>query len=169
MEKSSCHASKTLVFCLAATFNVLPSPSNLRRWHITTETSCVLCHKPLCTTSHVLSACNVALTQGRFTYRHDQVLACIVGYVKSFLSKLPLSSLPSFDMVVFVKEGEKKLPSKRFPSGLLLKANDWVVRADLSDNYSFSFFIAPTSLRPDIVIFCKKIEKSYHCRTYLPM
>ena len=31
-------------FVLGATFDTLPSPTNLRRWHITTEADCSLCH-----------------------------------------------------------------------------------------------------------------------------
>ena len=60
-----------LSFCLGATFDTLPSPSNLQRWHITTEPSCFLCGKEICTAAHILGACNVALSQGRFTFRHD--------------------------------------------------------------------------------------------------
>jgi len=63
------------------------------------------------------------------------------------------------DNIVFVKEGEKNKSRSSLPSGLLRKANDWVVRADLSDNYSFPFFIAPTSLRPDVIIFSKKSKR----------
>ena len=33
----------------------------------------------LATSAHVLGGCPVALSQGRFTYRHDLVLHCIVS------------------------------------------------------------------------------------------
>ena len=46
-----------LHFCLSSTYDVLPSPSNLKRWRICTESSCFLCHKEGCTTAHVLGAC----------------------------------------------------------------------------------------------------------------
>ena len=65
-------------FCLGATYDTLPSPSNLHRWHISTEKSCSLCKKNICTTSHVLGACKIALSQGRYTYRHDGVLKTLV-------------------------------------------------------------------------------------------
>ena len=45
-----------LSFCLSATYDVLPSPRNLSRWHISTESSCFLCAKPICTTAHFLGA-----------------------------------------------------------------------------------------------------------------
>ena len=59
--------SSLLSFCLNATYGTLPSPSNLKRWQITTESSCFLCHKRVCTTAHILGACQIALKQQRFT------------------------------------------------------------------------------------------------------
>ena len=141
---------KLLSFCLAATFDVLPSPSNLRRWHISTESSCTLCQKPICTTAHVLSACKVALTQGRFTFRHDKVLASIVEVIGSFISKLPCAIPSSANKVTFVKEGTKIKSAKPSLSGLLYKATDWSIKSDLSGNLLFPLSIAATSLRPDI-------------------
>ena len=49
-------------FCISST---LPSPRNLNRWKLTTEASCFLCNKVTCTTSHILGAYKVALSQGR--------------------------------------------------------------------------------------------------------
>ena len=71
-------------FCLGATYDTLPSPSNLHRSKISTESSCHLCKKNICTTAHVLGACKVSLKQGRYTYRHDAVLRIIVDEIKSF-------------------------------------------------------------------------------------
>ena len=34
-----------LTFCLGATYDALPSPSNLHCWHINAEASCLLCKK----------------------------------------------------------------------------------------------------------------------------
>ena len=65
-------------FCLAATYDTLPSPSNLGRWRITAERTCNLCNKSVCTTAHILGACNTSLQQGRFTFRHDNVLAALM-------------------------------------------------------------------------------------------
>ena len=52
-------------FCVNATYDTLPSPSNLRRWKISDEAACFLCKKNICTTAHVLGACKVALKQQR--------------------------------------------------------------------------------------------------------
>ena len=93
-------------FCLNATYGTLPSPSNLNRWQITTETSCYLCHKKICTSAHILGACQVARNQQRFTYRHDSVLSVLVTALKQFLSSyVPVD--PSDLNIKFVKEGQK--------------------------------------------------------------
>ena len=51
-------------FCINATYDTLPSPSNLHRWSISPEKSCYLCNKSVCTTAIVLGGCKVALEQG---------------------------------------------------------------------------------------------------------
>ena len=61
-------------FFVASTFDVLPSPSNIQRWKISTDAACALCIKDVCTTVHILGACKVALKQGKYTFRHDMVL-----------------------------------------------------------------------------------------------
>ena len=39
-------------FSLASTYSTLPSPTNLKRWRITTGTKCTLCSKDVCTTAN---------------------------------------------------------------------------------------------------------------------
>ena len=73
-------------FCLWTSYDTLPSPSNQHRWNITTEASCKLCHKQICTTAHVLAACTFALQQGRFAFWHDFVSHVLISVVyRSFL------------------------------------------------------------------------------------
>ena len=79
-------------FCISSTYDTLPSPSNLKRWKLTTKASCFLCNKDPCTTSHILGACKVALSQGRFTFRHDNVLRIIFTNIRSSIkSTVPAS------------------------------------------------------------------------------
>ena len=78
-------------FCLKATFNVLPSPSNLKRWHVKpflTDPSCSLCGKKTSTTAHILTACSFSLHQRRFDFRHDSVLNLLSNRIKDFLIKI---------------------------------------------------------------------------------
>ena len=148
-----------LSFCLAATFDVLPSPSNLHRWHINTEASCLLCRKNICTTAHILGACKASRDQGRFTYRHNLVLADLCSILSSFIQNIPSHSVNASSKIVFVKEGSKKAPHKARHSGLLFRAPDWILKADLSDDLVFPVFIAHTSQRPDMVIYSKSTKR----------
>ena len=75
-------------FVLGETFDTLPSPMNLRRRHITTEADCSLCSVKVCTTAHVLCGCKVALSQGRYTFRHDLILRVLHNSLSKLLSSM---------------------------------------------------------------------------------
>ena len=78
-----------LISCyISSTFDTLPPPSNLKRWRISSQASCFLCNKTICTTEHILGACSVALKQGRFTFRHDNALSHIFATLKRFISNI---------------------------------------------------------------------------------
>ncbi|KAL6473069.1 hypothetical protein MHYP_G00192570 [Metynnis hypsauchen] len=62
-----------LSFLIRATYDTLPSPSNLSQWYGSDE-SCHLCNAPNPSLQHILSSCKTALAQGRYRWRHDQVL-----------------------------------------------------------------------------------------------
>ena len=144
-------------FCLASTFDTLPSPTNLKRWIITTEAVCTLCSKDVCTTTHILGACKVSLQQGRYTFRHDTVLRKVIESLKSFILNIK-QAVPE-SSIKFVKKGTK-VPHKRTPPvGILHQASDWVLLADIDSNYCFPIHIAFTQLRPDITIFSNVLRK----------
>ena len=67
-----------LSFILRASSDTLPTPMNLRRWKIQTSSSCRLCGCQRPTSAHILNGCPIALQQGRYTYRHDQVLLSLL-------------------------------------------------------------------------------------------
>ena len=96
-----------LSFCLGATYNVLPSPSNLKRWHLASESRCFFCHKDVCTIPHILGACKLSLQQGRFTFGHDNILQDLVLVLKSFLKDLPNITTKKCNTIKFVKSGER--------------------------------------------------------------
>ncbi|KAL6468407.1 hypothetical protein MHYP_G00240840 [Metynnis hypsauchen] len=62
-----------LSFLIRATYDSLPSPSTLSQWYGSDE-SCHLCNTPNPSLQHILSSCKTALAQGRYRWRHDQVL-----------------------------------------------------------------------------------------------
>ena len=78
--------SGQLSFLLRAGCDCLPSPINLRRWKIITESKCSLCSSPNPTSNHILSCCPSALEQGRYTWRHDSTLLAIVSGIKAALA-----------------------------------------------------------------------------------
>ena len=75
-------------FVLGATFNKLASPTNLKRWYITTEVDCSLFSVKVCTIARVLSGCKVPLSQGRYTFRHDSILRVSHNSLSKFLSSM---------------------------------------------------------------------------------
>ena len=97
-------------FCLASTYDTLPSPTNLKRWRITAEAMCTLCSKDVYTTAHILGACKVALQQGRYTFRHDTVLHQVIEALQTFISNIkevvPISAKSS---IMFVNKEQKCL------------------------------------------------------------
>ena len=148
-------------FCISSTYDTLPSPSNLKRWKLTTEASCFLCNKDTCTTSHILGACKVALSQGRFTFRHDNVLRIIISNIRSSIktikSSVPTSKQPI--KIKFVKKRTRVKNKNSSPSGILHQASDWVLLGHLHGTSSFPPHIAFTDLRPDITIFSSKLKR----------
>ena len=69
-----------LKFILNATLDTLPTRANLLQWKKSSSDKCVLCNGRQ-TTVHVLSACPVALNQGRLTWRHDGIVNYIAKSV----------------------------------------------------------------------------------------
>ena len=130
----------------------LPSPSNLKRWKLTTEASWFLCNKDTCTACHIL---------GRFTFRHDNVLRIIITNIRSSItnikSTVPTSKQPI--KIKFVKKGTRVKNKNSSPSGILHQASDWVSLGDLDGSFSFPPHIAFTELRPDITIFSNKLKE----------
>ena len=140
-------------FCVSATYDTLPSPSNLHRWRISTEKSCFLCGKSVCTSAHILGACKKSLEQGRFTFRHDSVLTVILSFLKEFLSSYTVSSNKN-RKIKFVKAGTAITKSMKSSfSGLLNAAPDWTVLCDLNTKLVIPHFLAVSRLRPDLILY----------------
>ena len=112
-----------IFFCIQSTFNTLPCPSNLLCWKLSDDSRCSLCSTPSATFPHILSGCKVALDEGRYTYRHDNVLAEIVTSLQTFLSSYtPVSSCS--DSVEFVTACSKVPRKRKEFTGILHKACD---------------------------------------------
>ena len=147
-------------FCIGSTYNTLATPSNQLRWGMLSENTCMLCKKPNCTITHILSGCYFSLEKGRYGYRHDLVLKEVVSAIEIFLEQKSKSIPKRINTIKFVKEGTqvKNRPPKPH-RGILHLTNDWILLSDLSGILIFPESIAITSLRPDIVIYSKKIQR----------
>ena len=64
-------------FYLNSVINTLPTGNNLLQWGKATSDKCKLCKRTE-TTCHVLNGCPVSLEQGRYTWRHDNVINYIL-------------------------------------------------------------------------------------------
>ena len=118
-------------FCISSTYDTLPSPSNLKRWKVTTEGSCFLCNKDTCTK--------------------------IRSSIKNIKSTVPGLKHPT--KIRFVKKGTRVKNKNSSPSGILHQASDWVLLGNLDGSFSFPPHIAFTELRTDITIFSNKRKR----------
>ena len=75
-----------LKFAMNAGINTLPTFDNLKRWGKRVNDRCPFCGN-IQTLAHVLSLCNSALDQGRYTWRHDSVLGSFVDAIGSRLKE----------------------------------------------------------------------------------
>ena len=147
-------------FCLASTYETLPSPANLKRFRITTEAMCTLCSKDVCTTAHILGSCKVSLQQRRYTFRHNSVLHEVIEVLKNFnLYIKDTVAISAIRSTKFVRKGVKVLCNRTPPVGILHHASDRILLADLNKNYCFPVHIALTQVRPDFTIFSNSLRK----------
>lgn len=77
-------------FTIRAAYDVLPSPANLSQWYAE-DPMCPLCPS-LATLKHILVGCKTSLTQGRYTWRHNQVLKCLAAVLES--RRISVNALP---------------------------------------------------------------------------
>ncbi|GFO18946.1 reverse transcriptase [Plakobranchus ocellatus] len=90
----------------------------------------------------------VALSQGRYTWRHNRVLQELASVI----------STASTSSTVFITEGGVKkwhggsIPINTHRKDLLDGCDDWVVSADFPEWERHPDVIRKTALRPDIVI-----------------
>lgn len=128
-----------------AVYNVLPTPANLHIWEKNNSPACLLCHSRG-SLEHILSSCPVALGEGRYRWRHDQVLKAVAEAIaKAVNIKKQTSNQKN---IIFVNAGEQLKLQPKPASGLLSSTSDW----DLGRHLKFPDYIMATMLRPDIVL-----------------
>ena len=137
-------------FLVQAVYDVLPSPSNLHSWGLVDTPACPLCQGKG-TLEHIMSCCPKALGDGRYRWRHDQVLKTIAESICSGIASCRRSK-PMKKTINFIRAGEKPSITSSTTSGLLSTAQDWQLSVDLGSQLKFPQHVAKTTLRPDIVL-----------------
>ena len=150
-----------LKFLLQGMSRVAPSPDHLRRMNYIADDRCPLCAHPRCDLLHIESYCGVALEQGRYTWRHNEVLRPLHHFIglRARAVKKPAVAKPR--VMVFVKEGEaRRQPSERKKTPALLDAAcDWHITVDLPEfSYRFPVSVAVTGKRPDLVLWSVSLK-----------
>ncbi|XDV14344.1 hypothetical protein PO909_014615 [Leuciscus waleckii] len=117
---------------------------------------------PLCqrggSLEHILSSCPKALGDGRYRWRHDQVLRVIAEVISTGIT-CSKHQQPARQNIVFVKAGEKPNQRLKESGGLFATAKDWQLEVDLGRQLKFPGNIAATTLRPDIVLVSEKTRQ----------
>jgi hypothetical protein len=140
-------------FMIGATYDLLPSPENLNQWYGEDET-CTLCSF-VCSLRHILSGCKVSLSQGRYTWRHNQVLKCLAEAVDDKRGEANSSAASKEGRQInFVHQGEKARPFRgRHRVGQLSNGGAWELKADLIQQVVVPPHIVSTRLRPDMLLW----------------
>ena len=156
-----------LSFLVRSTYDVLPSPTNLVRWKVSSENKCH-CGK-IGTLKHILSNCGKALD--RYKWRHDEVLKIIFDVTSKQLVLINNGTKPQRPgkrrFTSFVREGQKDYYKPRVTS-----KNDeswdgsWEIAADLPG--CIRFFPIPTSKKPDMVVWCPERKIVYLVELTVP-
>lgn len=143
-------------FLLRSVYDVLPTPTNLTTWKLNEDPSCKLCGNPA-NLEHVLSSCRTALKDGRFTWRHDQVLREIAAALDiQRRKKTTIEKGPKF--INFIKGGRKTSRNANSKaSGILATANDWEMQADVGGK---TIYINNTPARHSTVVKNKQTGHS---------
>ena len=150
------HDPSRIQFLVRSVYDLLPSPTNLLMWNLSDDPSCPLCKKTA-TLQHILSSCNVALTQGRYTWRHNKVLRELADVLERKRREKPLGK-PGPQLITFLKEGQRQQPKTKGVSKGILQGSLWEMSVDLDGKLVFPD-VVETNLRPDIVIWSKAAKK----------
>ena len=142
-----------LQFLLRSVYDVLPTTTNLHKWKLTETLDCPLCGARR-TLQHILSSCAIALSQGRYTWRHNNVLWKMADVIEKQRREVRTQKKKP-TQIQFVKEGETprvNILSNNSKSGILDQAEDWQLEVDMDSKLRFPE-VVPTNLRPGMFFF----------------
>ena len=120
-------------FLLRSTYDLLPTPTNLKQWGMTQDDICLDCGKSRATLEHILATCSSSLQ--KYTWRHNQVLKVLSEATKTQCENISLINTTIDEDVRFVREGTQ--PSAKKPKGVRAKLleddSDWQALIDLEE------------------------------------
>lgn len=143
-----------LSFIIRSIYDLLPTGANLVKWGKTEDARCPLCAERQ-TLEHVLSACKVALGQGRYTWRHNKVLSEVAAAVDGARLKANSKVSPRVTNTYFLRAGQSyhSKVDGGSASSILDGANDWEIAVDLPGRGAYPDAIRRFKQRPDIVLY----------------
>ncbi len=162
-------SDKRMSMMIKSAYDVLGTPANLKTWKLQDSDECTLCGMSPCNLKHILSACSVGLASGRYTWRHDRVLKCIVSACETVISEHN-SNPPIWrtNSIQFRRSGETQARTKTTRASVLGSGNDWTVLSDLHTQLVVPEEVAQTALRPDIVMWSRKTKNVILCELTCP-
>ena len=143
-----------LAFAIRSVYDQLPPRDNLQKWGLVEDTKCVLCGGTE-TLHHVLSNCTYALANGRYTWRHNQVLREVCQAAKAVVSKANSCTIAKQRKIYFLSEGFAHLCRKRCQTprrDILAEENDWTIATDLEGMRHYPQVLIESGRRPDLVL-----------------
>ena len=152
-------SDERLRFLIKSVYDVMPTPANKNKWY-KTEEKCLLCGKEG-TLIHILSGCSVALSQGRYKWRHDKVLRELASSVQAKVVDNANRPEKKRTRIQFVREGEKtQIETERDEYHTYLSsAKDWKMTVDLETSLKIPADICHTNLRPDLIMVSKNTKQ----------
>ena len=149
-----------LKFLVKSVYDLLPTPQNKSIWFGEEEARCRQCGENGSLT-HILSGCKVALADGKYKWRHDQVLKEIALSVDEKRRKHNAApGEKGGGKIDFIRSGEKK--KKAAPSPLrsyLDGAGDWSLKVDLDNRLRVPERVSETNLRPDMLLISDSTKR----------
>ena len=77
-------------FLLNSAIDTLPTKVNLKLWGKRASDKCRCGRRE--TLNHILNGCDLSLQEGRYTYRHDNILHCLDRVKRIFSGVVPGNS-----------------------------------------------------------------------------
>ena len=92
---------------LRSTYDLLPTPTNLKQWGIIDDDTCSACNKTRGIVEHVLAVCGSSLQ--KYTWRHNKVLQVLADTIETQCTRINRTSAKEEpnQVINFHREGEQ--------------------------------------------------------------